>query len=180
MYLRAVELDLDASQFLDADYSTCATSCIKHQVHELTDIHDDYGGFPDTYCFENTRIDQLWWDREQVDYQDLGRQLSIEVVSVSTIRQPPGCVIPLHRDMFHKISSQYPDRRELKVRANIFLGAYAMGQFLQYIDEKQDFVTITNWRPNTGFMWDSDVLHVTANGGFDYKYTLQVSGFLLD
>lgn len=180
MFLKPVSLDLDTSVFLDADYGTSSTSCIKHQVYELTDIHQRFGGFPDSYCFENTRIDQLWWTPDEVDYAELGRQLGMEVVSVSSIRQPAGGVIPLHRDMFHQITTRFPDRSDLKVRANIFLEDYRMGQFLQYIDQDEKYVTVTNWQKNTGFMWDSGVLHVTANGGFEYKHTLQVSGFLLD
>ena len=30
-----------------------------------------------------------------------------------------------------------------------------------------------------GFIWDSDILHLSSNAGMQNKYTLQVSGFLL-
>ena len=107
--LKIINLDYDFSKILSADYSQQEGSCISHQVHELTDIHDQYGGFPTTYCYENTKIHQLWWDKDDVDFVEIGRQLGMEVITVSSISQPPGCVIPLHRDTFYQINKQYPD-----------------------------------------------------------------------
>lgn len=177
MYFKTVKLEFDFQPLLNADYSVHQGSCIKHQVHELTDIHDRFGGFPDTYCMANTLIHQLWWDATEIDYQDLGRQLGMEVVSVSTIKQPPGCVVPYHRDTFFKIKERYPDRTEPRVRANIYLEDYKLGQFIQYtLDGKHH--TSDHWQAGDGFLWDSDVLHLSSNAGLEDKYTLQVSGFL--
>jgi len=173
MILRNIKLTYDFSLFLTADYSSHEGSCIKHQVHELNDIHDNYGGFPDSYCYKNTIIHQLWWTSEQVDYADIGRQLGMEVITISSIKQPPGCVIPLHRDTFFQISKQYPDRQETKVRANIYLEDWRLGHFIQYNN-----TVSTHWNQGEGFLWDSEVLHLGANAGMEPKYTLQVSGFL--
>ena len=173
MILKNVQLKTNFDLFLTADYSTHTGSCIKHQVTELTDIHDHYGGFPDTYCFKNTIIHQLWWDSTQVDFQDIGQQLGMEVVTVSSIKQPPGCVIPLHRDTFYQISQKYPSRTETKVRANIYLEDWRVGHFIQYNDQVS-----THWKQGEGFLWDSDILHLGANAGMEPKYTLQISGFV--
>lgn len=173
MILKPVTLDYNFDTFLNADYSVHEGSCIKHQVHELTDIHDSYGGFPETYCFKNTIIHQLWWTAEQIDFADIGQQLGMEVITVSSIKQPPGCVIPLHRDTFYQISQRYPERNEVKVRANIYLEDWRLGHFIQYNDEVS-----THWRQGEGFLWDSEILHLGANAGMQDKYTLQVSGFL--
>ena len=171
-------IDFDFTPILTADYSAHTGSCIRHQVHELTDIHDKFGGFPDTYCLENTLIHQLWWTPDQIDYAELGRQLNMEIVTVSSILQPPGCVVPYHRDTFYQIKQRYPERQELKVRANIYLENYKLGQFIQYVlDEK--IHTSVEWKAGDGFIWDSEVLHLSANAGMENKYTLQVSGFLL-
>lgn len=173
MILKSVKLDYDFSVFLSADYTTHEGSCIKHQVHELTDIHNSYGGFPDSYCFKNTIIHQLWWNIDQVDFNLIGQQLGIEVITISSIKQPPGCVIPLHRDTFYQISQRYPDRTETKVRANIYLENWKTGHFIQYGNKVS-----THWTQGEGFLWDSEVLHLGANAGMEPKYTLQVSGFL--
>ena len=176
--LKKIHLDFDFSKFLNADYLIHTGSCIKHQVHELTDIHEQYSGFPKSYCFENTIIHQLWWDNTQIDYDELGEKLGIEVITVSTIMQPPGCTVPLHRDTFFQITQRYPDRKELKVRANVYLEDYKIGQFIQY-QEDDRYTTSTDWKAGDGFIWDNEVLHLSTNAGMQLKYTLQVSGFLL-
>lgn len=173
MILKSVELNYDFGIFLSADHTVHQGSCIKHQVHELSDVHEQYGGFPESYCFENTVIHQLWWTNDQVDYNDIGNQLGIDVVTVSSIKQPPGCVIPLHRDTFYQISQRYPNDTRTKVRANIYLEDWKLGHFIQYLD-----TVSTHWSQGQGFLWDSDILHLGANAGMEPKYTLQVSGFL--
>lgn len=177
MILEKVSIDYDFDIFLDADYGIHSGSCIKHQVHELTDIHKKYGGFPKSYKEQNTLIHQLWWNDAQVDFVSIGNQLNIEVITVSSIKQPAGNVIPLHRDTFYKIKSQYPNRQgETIVRANIFLEAWKVGHVLQYWDGS-DFKTATHWQAGEGFLWDENPIHIGANIGFEPKYTLQISGF---
>jgi len=171
--LKQVTLNTNFDQFVNADYSIHEGSCIKHQVHELKDIHEKYNGFPETYVYENTQIRQLWWTAEQVDFDAIGAQLGMEVVTVSSILQPPGCVIPWHRDTFYQIGQRFPDRTELKVRANLYLQHWQLGHFIQYEDTVD-----THWTQGQGWLWDSEVLHLGANAGMQNKYTLQVSGFL--
>jgi hypothetical protein len=166
-------LDYDFTKILEADYTQHIGSCVKHQVYEVADIHEQYGGFPTSYCLENTLIHQLWWDNTQLDFDTIGKQLDIEVVTISSIQQPPGCVIPLHRDTFYQINKQYPNRKELKVRAHVHLEDWKLGHFLQYDD-----VVHTHWRAGEVLLWDSEILHLGANAGMHNKYTLQISGFL--
>ncbi len=85
--LKKIKLDFDFLPYIDADYTQHTGSCAKHQVKELTDVHEQYGGFPKSYCLENTMIHQLWWDKDQIDYVELGRQLGIEVVLAQTGKQ---------------------------------------------------------------------------------------------
>ena len=172
--LKPIKLNYDLSVFLNADYTQHSGSCIKHQVYELTDIHKQHGGFPETYTINNTLIHQLWWDNTQIDFEELGQQLGMEIVTVSSICQPPGNVIPLHRDTFYQIGQLFPDRTETKVRANIYLEDWRLGHFIQYNDEVN-----THWKQGEGFLWDSDILHLGANAGMQDKYTLQISGFLV-
>jgi hypothetical protein len=176
--LKPITLDYDFSKVLSADYTQHSGSCIKHQVTELTDIHKQHGGFPETYTIANTLIHQLWWDNTQINYAEIGRQLSMEVITISTICQPPGNVVPLHRDTFFQINQRYPQRTELKVRANIYLEDYKMGHFIQYKDNDK-WTTDDHWKTGDGFLWDSSIMHLSANAGFENKYTMQISGFLL-
>jgi hypothetical protein len=177
--IKEINIEYNFTPFLSADYTQHTGSCITHQVHELQDVHDKFGGFPETYNNGNTIIHQLWWDRDQIDFDSLDRQLGMEVITVSSIKQPPGCVIPWHRDTFYKINQEYPSRTELKVRANIFLEPAKIGHFLQYeIDD--ELYTASKWEAGQGYMWDHNHLHLGANAGMQNKYTLQISGFLIN
>ena len=101
----------------------------------------------------------------------------MEVVTVSSILQPPGNIVPIHRDTFFQINKKYPNDDRQKVRANIYLEDWREGQFIHYeVDNK--WYNSTHWIAGDGFLWDSDHLHVSGNAGFTNKYTLQVSGFL--
>ena len=176
--LQSVKLDYDFTCLLTADYQQHTGSCIKHQVYELTDIHEKFGGFPKTYCMANTTIHQLWWNKDQINFDELGKQLGMEVITISSILQPPGCVVPYHRDTFFQISQRYPDRKELKVRANIYLEDCKLGHMIQYV-QNDKINTNVDWKAGEGFMWDSEILHLSGNAGMQDKYTLQISGFLL-
>lgn len=171
---KKVFLDYDFDVFLGADYTQHTGSCVRHQVHELTDIHDKYGGFPETYVMANTIIHQLWWTADQIDFAEIGRQLGMEVITVSSIKQPPGCVIPWHRDTFFQINQRFPNDPRTKVRANMFMEDRKMGHLIEH-----DLGVCSEWRKGQGFIWDSSVEHLGANVGMEPKYTLQISGFLI-
>lgn len=171
---RKIHLDVDYNHFMQIDLPEDST-CIKHQIHELTDIHEKYGGFPKSYVVENTKIHQKFWTEDEVDFKMLDEKLGIETVTVSTIMQPPGNVIPLHRDTFFQIKKRFPESKRTIVRCNIYMEDWRTGHFLQYDDK-----ICTHWKQGDGHMWDSEILHLGANAGMEDKHTLQVSGFLND
>ena len=171
---KKIHISLDFDKFISANHGE-GTTCIAHQVHELTDIHNQYKeGFPKSYCLANTIIHQRWWTDKEVDYDKIGDQLGVEVITISSILQPPGNTIPWHRDTFYQIKKRHPNRTNEKiVRANIFLEDWKTGHFVQYND-----VVSTHWKQGEGHLWDQLILHLGANNGMENKYTLQVSGFL--
>jgi hypothetical protein len=175
---KRISLNYDFAKVLASDHDRHSDSCAVHQAKEMPDIYGPYNGHPKSYCLANTTIHQLWWDRDDLDFDEIGRQLDMEVVSISSIRQDPGNVIPYHRDMFFKITQAYPDRKETKVRANIFLEASKLGHILQFtLNNKHE--TFADWEQNQGCIFDSSVLHLSCNAGLEPKYTMQVSGFYL-
>lgn len=181
MILEKIKINLDTSVFLDSDYAKHFGSCISYQKKEQKDIHANVGkGFPSSYHEDNTRIQQLWYSQKDIDFMDLGKQLGMEVVTVSSILQPPGNVITLHRDTFYQIKKQYPTDTRTKVRANIYLEDWKVGHIIQHKDENGDWKNSTHWSACEGLLWDDKVLHVSGNIGLEPKYTLQVSGFLVD
>ena len=173
--IKKINLNYDYSTFLPpkSDYSIHKGSCLTHQVKELTDIHKEYG-LGETYDENNTTIRQLWYTENQVDFKELGEILGIDVITVSSILQPPGNIIALHRDTFYQIRKLYPDDKRIKVRANIQLLDWKDGHFIQFNKK-----VISHWKKNTGHMWDSEVPHLAVNAGLEDKYSLQASGFLL-
>jgi hypothetical protein len=177
---KEVAIDYDFSIFLNADYNQHEGSCVKHQVYELTDIHEKFGGFPNTFCLENTKIHQLWWTADDIDFSRLGSQLGMEIITVSSILQPPGNVIPLHRDTFFQIKKRYPNDTRKKVRANMYLEDWKVGHIIQYSkdSDSNEWANHTHWKAGQGLLWDESILHIGANIGLQNKYTLQISGFL--
>ncbi len=85
--IQNIKLDYDLSVFLSADYEQHHGSCISYQKKEQVDLHEDVGGFPQSFTTENTKLQQLWFGEQDVDYNDLGNQLNMEVVTVSSILQ---------------------------------------------------------------------------------------------
>ena len=131
--LKKIKLNFDWTQFLPPkqDYSIHKGSCLTHQTKGLTDIHEEYG-LGETYTTENTVIQQLWYTDKEVDFEELGRQTKMEVITLSSILQPPGNTIALHRDTFFQIKKRFPNDKRLKVRANIYLEDWIVGHMLQY------------------------------------------------
>ncbi len=172
------KLDYDFNVFLNADYEQHKGSCISYQVREQEDIHKTFGGFPESYSEDNTKIQQLWFDDNiDVDYKSLGEELNMDIVTISSILQPPGNTITMHRDTFFKIKNLYPNDTRKKVRANIYLQDWEPGHIIHYQDEKHNWQSSTHWKAGDGFIWDSEHLHLSANAGLKPKYTLQISGF---
>ena len=50
------KLNFDLSTFLNADYEQHKGSCISYQVRQQGDIHKTFGGFPESYSEDNTKI----------------------------------------------------------------------------------------------------------------------------
>ena len=192
--VKPVFLDLDFSPILSADYTSIKVG-FQHPIYKdagvvpaaytgtaikvgfQQPVYKDQGiTLPESYCFENTKLYMLWWDNSQIDYNDIGKQLGMEVVTVSSIMQEPGCVIPYHFDNFNSpIWDQ--TRVDQVVRVIICLEDYKMGHLIQYITNDK-CRTCVDWVAGDGIMWGSHVYHLTANAGMQPKYTMQITGFV--
>ena len=130
MYNQKVKFNYNCETFVNCEYPA-EDSCIKHQVDELTDIHEQYGGFPTSYKKGNTAIHQRWWNDNELDFIQIGNLLGMEVVTISSIKQPPGQVVPWHRDTFFLLKKKFPTRSQ-PVRALIMLEDWKVGHFVQH------------------------------------------------
>lgn len=180
--LTHISLDFNYSFFLPpiSDYSVHKGSCISYQRVEQKELYSDYGdGY--SYGEHNTVIQQIWHDINHPLVKTLSQELGMDTKTCSSILQPPGNVVTLHRDTFFKFKKLYPDDTRTKVRANIYLEDWKVGHMIQYqdINDNKKWKTSTDWKAGDGFLWSSDVLHLSANAGMKDKFTLQLSGFKL-
>ena len=169
-----VKLDMYTSVFFKVKLEDYRCSCIQHQKTEQKDLHPD-NKMPESLVLDNTAIHQKFFDRSDDDYEQLGEQIGIGVVSVSAIKQEPGNIIPKHRDMFFKIKEHFPKAKAELVRANIFLEDWKSGHYMEFDDMPH-----YHWIANEGFVMNNEVIHLSANAGLEDKYTLQISGFYND
>ena len=174
MFPKTIQIEAELSHLLDANYNE-DYSCITHQVQEQQDVHDKYQ-WSERYTKKNTVINQEWWSKDDIPIDDLEHQLHMKILTISTIRQPPGQVIPIHKDIFYQIKKKYDVKNEIIVRANIHLNDWEPGHMIQY-KEKNDGHAWIKWKTNQGLMFDENTLHIGMNGGTTDKYTLQLSGF---
>lgn len=171
--LKHIHLDHDLSVIAKANHRVNQASAIATKIY-----HED-SKFPKTYVPENTRIHQLWWTREHLDFELIGEKLGMTVCTVSSIILPPGSVIPLHQDTFHKLRTQFPNHPGRMARAVIYASEYDMGQFTQYLDGSR-IRNSTQWKVGDGTIWDDQVPHVTVNGSMRDLCTVNFSGFIED
>jgi hypothetical protein len=167
--LKPVKLDMDTEVFFNVKWEDYRES--SNHPSEQKDLHPD-NKMPESLVLDNTAIHQKFFDKSEVDYFELGEKTGIDVVSVSVIKQEPGNIIPKHRDMFFKIKEKYPNSTAELVRANIFLEDWKSGHYIEFDEQPH-----THWKANEGFIFNNEVIHLSANAGLEDKYTLQISGF---
>ena len=94
-----VKIDIDTDVFFNVKWEDYRCSCIQHQKIEQSDLHPD-NKMPKSLVLDNTAIHQKFFERSDVDYEELGKQTGIGGMSVSVIKQEPGNIIPIQSDMF--------------------------------------------------------------------------------
>lgn len=168
--LESVSINWNFSKIIAADHKKTVASSVQ------TKIFKEGSDFPESYNLENTKIHQLWWTKDDLDFDQLGQQLNFQIKTVSSILLPPGSCIPLHRDTFHRLRTEYPDTPGKMLRAVIYATEYDLGQFTQYVNQGVNTV-FTDWQIGQGHIWDDQVPHVTANASYRDLITVNISGF---
>lgn len=169
--LKNVKVNFDLSKFAGPDHRVNETSAIG------TKMYKDGSDFPASYCLENTRIHQLWWDVKDFDLDQINQDLEFEVKTISSIVIPPGSTIPTHSDTFHKLRSEFPNEPGVMVRAVIYATPFDMGQMTQYAVDGILYAS-AGWEVGEGMIWDDQVPHVTVNGGMKDLCIVNFSGFM--
>ena len=166
-------IDYDFSFIYDLDWEIEKTLYLEFKKKENIETIKIYGNYPDSLNDYNTYIYQKFFNNQEVNYEKLGKQLNMDLQTVSVIKQRPGTVIPIHHDAFFRLAQKYPESAHRAMRANIFLEDWEWGHFFQI-----DNVNPESWLKNTGYIFNNKVIHSSANASFKDKYTLQCTGFL--
>jgi hypothetical protein len=122
---------------------------------------------------KNTLIDLNEYDESQLDFEDIGKQLGMKVVTIWTIVQRPGQILPLHKDEHLETKAKLPDHPGTLCRCVIHIEDWKPGQFLDYSENRVD----TGWKQGQGWRVGAGLPHLSANCGEHNKYTMQVSGY---
>jgi len=176
---KKVKIDYNFDKVLSSDYSSDSEFllpyCQKHIPEFYNTVESEI-----YFSSKNSTFHQIIWNKEQLDYEDIGKQLEMKVVDIRSTRQNPGNCVPYHRDIMGRIKRAYPNISTHKIiRANIFLEDYKLGHFLQVTVDNKHY-TVPPWSCNEGYIWDDSIYHLSCNAGLAPKYTLQVTGLLID
>jgi len=169
---KKVFLNYDLSRIKNANHRVNSNSAIS------TKIFKKDSKFPNSYCEENTRIHQLWWESKDFNLEKINEQLKFEVKTISSIVVPPGSIIPEHKDTFFKLKQEFPNEDGKMVRAVIYATPFYMGQITQYMMIDNTIFNSDNWTVGEGLLWDDQVLHVTVNGSLHDLCIVNFSGFM--
>ena len=64
---------------------------------------------------------------------------------------------------------------EKPYRILVCMSDWVFGQIIMIED-----LVVTNWKKGDGYIWDSEALHMSANGSIKDKLTMIISGFYED
>jgi hypothetical protein len=86
--------------------------------------------------------------------------------------QTPGNVMPWHCDNFYYFKRNYPNQ-EFVIRFVIFMQDWQIGHVLQAGDS-----IISHWKAGDVIVWHPERMHLSANIGYNNKWTINTTGIL--
>lgn len=122
---------------------------------------------------DNTEMMKCWgedfpnWLSTYVD------EFPIDKVNANFQMQKPGCIIPPHRDSFDMIIEKGYTRKPYRIL--VCMSEWIFGQVIMV-----ENTILTNWKIGDAWIWDSEAIHMSANGSLDNKLTMIISGFYED
>jgi len=121
---------------------------------------------------ENTNV----WKSFQEDFpqylHDYIETFDITPVTSNFHIQKPGYIIPPHKDNFLSVKDEDKKTRQT-CRIFVFMSDWQFGQILMVEDK-----VLHNWKKGDTWIWDSDALHMSANGSVQDKLSLIITGFV--
>ena len=122
---------------------------------------------------DNTEMMKVWGEDYPQYLRDYVEKFPIKVVNSNFQVQKPGNIIPPHHDNFKMIKDMGFDEKPYRIL--VCMSEWVFGQVIMIED-----LVITNWKKGDAYIWDSEALHMSANGSIGDKLTMIISGFYED
>ena len=147
---------------------------IKFNSHKIYRHTDNYSKIDNSVGYgDNTEIFKVWGEDYPQYLRDYVEKFPIKVVNSNFQLQKPGNVIPPHHDNFKMIKEMGFDEKPYRIL--VCMSDWVFGQVIMIED-----LVITNWKKGDAYIWDSEALHMSANGSIGDKLTMIISGFYED
>lgn len=141
------------------------------ELAQITSEYTKYG-----YTEHNTKIWKTTEKEPKLTFeweQTILDQLPLDQGIATVTRQDAGQILPWHIDRFFMLRRLNPDDPRPIWRFLLFLRDWKMGHLLQVNDSM-----LTHWRQGDVYVWKPGTPHVSANVGFETKWTCNITGFL--
>ena len=103
---------------------------------------------------------------------DIARQFPLHDIGTSLYRMEPGCHLPTHQDTYKAYIEYAKVDLESIFRVIVFLEDWKTGHYFE-INE----TPIVNYKAGDWICWHADTPHMAVNLGYNYRYTLQITGW---
>jgi hypothetical protein len=121
---------------------------------------------------DNTEIHKVWGEDYPSELLEYVNRFPIKWVNTNFQVQKPGFIIPPHKDSFDMIKSLHNKK---PYRILVCMSNWIFGQVIMV-----DKSVLTNWKKGDAWVWDSEAIHMSANGSLEDKLTMIISGFYED
>lgn len=106
---------------------------------------------------------------------NLEKHLPFEQCISTATMQPPGVIMPWHKDGYVYFRRLTKDQNKQYIRFLVFLKDWEVGHLLQIGNSM-----LTHWSAGDTVVWHPDVYHLAANCGLTNKWTCNITGILKD
>jgi len=122
---------------------------------------------------DNTEFLKVWGEDYPQYLRDYVEKFPMKVVNSNFQVQKPGNICTPHHDNFKMIKEMGFDEKPYRIL--VCMSDWVFGQVIMIED-----LVVTNWKKGDAYIWDSEALHMSANGSIKDKLTMIISGFYED
>ena len=133
-------------------------------------VHPD-SHFTGAMC--DMRNPQPSWNSQLIRWAE--SKFGITDVGTSYYRMGTGVILPTHGDIYRKYIELFGCEVEHIIRVLVMLEDWKSGHYLELAG-----TAYANWQAGDYFWWRGSTPHMAANIGTEKRYTIQITGHLVD